>query len=74
METDLTPDPGDIDWYNRTGHCGACGQPGSYCKCRTPCGCRDLHDVGSGLLPDALEQFMPTIVSSEQEELFGGDS
>lgn len=63
---------GDIEWFNRTGHCGRCGNPGVYCTCSesSPCGCRGLHDMGSARLPDALEQFMPDIIHVDQENLF----
>jgi len=60
-------------WFLRTGHCGACGNPGSYCTCTVACGCDDLHEVGSGLRPDALDQFAEVAsvpVSDEQAELF----
>jgi hypothetical protein len=46
-----------LEWFRRTGHCGKCGNPGSYCTCTTPCGCADQHEVGSGLGEDALDQF-----------------
>jgi len=63
------------DWYRSTGHCGYCGQPGVFCLCtdREPCGCRELHLMGSGLLAAALEQFAEHAVSPDQAELFGGD-
>lgn len=66
-----------VDWYRRTGHCGQCGNPGMYCTCGTAkrdrCGCHELHQVGSGLRPDALDQFteLETVpVTDEQGELF----
>ena len=64
----------DEDWYRETGHCGYCGDPGVFCTCTEadPCGCRDLHDMGSARLPGALEAFMPAVVQIEQDDLFGG--
>jgi hypothetical protein len=56
-------------FYARTEHCGACGQPGTYCVCTSPCGCADLHPLGAGLTLDALEQFAEADV--EQPGLFG---
>lgn len=63
--------PTDVEWYERTNHCGRCGQPGAYCLCtaRNPCGCQELHVVGSGLEADAVEQFAEPI-STDQTELF----
>lgn len=68
--------PRDIDWFHRTEQCGYCGNPGTFCICTEadPCGCRDLHDMGSASLPDALEAFMPNVVHVEQAELFGDAS
>lgn len=42
------------DWYERTGHCGRCGQRAgthrTLCKCRGLCGCWELHsDVSQGI-------------------------
>jgi hypothetical protein len=64
----------DSEWFERTGHCGRCGNPGEYCTCTkgNPCGCADLHDMGSARLPAALEAFMPVIVTIDQPDLFGG--
>lgn len=63
-------------WFERTGHCGGCGNPGNYCTCTTanPCGCRALHPMSSANREDALAQFSdapPSIISDEQEALFG---
>lgn len=65
----------DVDWYRRTQHCGRCGQPDGYCLCRdsAPCGCRELHRMGSGLQPDALETFAEAVEMLGQESLFGDD-
>lgn len=66
-------DAGDIDWYQRTGHCGACGCPGDWCQCPRPCGCRDLHPVGSGIGRDPAVVFAevgPVEVGSDQGALF----
>lgn len=65
----------DRAWFERTGHCGQCGQPGTYCTCtdRRPCGCRDLHVMGSGLGADALDQFTlhaDDDDDDDQQELF----
>lgn len=64
---------GHVAWFERTGHCGQCGQPGDYCLCGTAkrdrCGCHELHPVGSGLAADAVDQFSASTV--EQGELFG---
>lgn len=64
----------EITWFEATYHCGRCGQPGGYCLCTEarPCGCSHLHDMGSGLRPDALDQFADAApVEVEQEGLFG---
>jgi hypothetical protein len=63
------------DWFERTGSCGGCGQPGTWCQCaeRRPCRCRDLHVMGSGIGVDPLDVFAaggPVPVSDEQGELF----
>jgi hypothetical protein len=58
-----------IEWYQRTGHCGQCGEPGVFCVCRTPCGCHELHECGSGLLRDPAEVFAET-GSPDQDGLF----
>lgn len=49
----------DIAWHAKTGHCGGCGQPGDWCQCtpRAPCGCHDLHPMGSGIGRDPLDLF-----------------
>jgi hypothetical protein len=62
----------EICWYRETGHCGHCGDPGVFCTCTAsdPCGCSELHEMGSARLPDALEAFMP-VVRVEQGDLFG---
>lgn len=61
----------DLDWFDRTGHCGGCGQPGNFCQCnpRLPCGCRDLHPMGSGIDADPLATFAEP-VPDNQPELF----
>lgn len=62
------------EWFDRTRHCGQCGNPGTYCTCRTPCGCADRHENGSGLRDDALDAFAepsPVEVSADQCDLFG---
>lgn len=58
-------------WFERTGHCGGCGQPGSFCQCtpRNPCGCRELHPMGSGIDVDPAEVYA-VAVTVEQEGLF----
>jgi hypothetical protein len=66
----------DVAWFGATGHCGGCGQPGVFCLCTetAPCGCRDLHEMGSGRVEGALDQFAdrpPVTVSDDQQELFG---
>lgn len=63
----------DVEWFERTEHCGGCGNPGDYCTCTqtTPCGCRGLHQMGSGREPDALERFAEVPASAEQGSLFG---
>lgn len=60
----------DRAWFTRSGHCGGCGQPGDFCLCtpRNPCGCRELHPMGSGLDADPLTVFA-TPVSDDQQEL-----
>jgi hypothetical protein len=64
--------PDHVAWFKRTGHCGQCGNPGNYCTCppTKPCQCHELHEMGSGLTPDALEQFATVPVSDNQEGLF----
>lgn len=61
----------DAAFFERTGHCGQCGQPGGYCLCtpRAACGCAHMHEMGSGLDPAALEQFVAA-ASVDQGELF----
>lgn len=59
-----------IAWYEQTGHCGRCGQPGVFCLCRQPCGCHSLHECGSGLVADPAEVFAAAPVSDDQAELF----
>lgn len=63
---------GDIEWFTHTRHCGRCGNPGEYCTCseREPCGCREMHRMSSGLLPEALEAFADMPISDDQQELF----
>lgn len=63
----------DITWFGNTRHCGRCGNPGDYCICseREPCGCRELHPMGSALLADALDSFADVPISDDQQELFG---
>ena len=67
----------DSEWFAATGHCGHCGDPGDYCTCTAtdPCGCRDLHVMGSARVKGALEAFqlgLDGAVSDDQGELFGG--
>ncbi len=59
-----------IAFYRRSGHCGACGQPGNYCMCtdNRPCGCRGLHVLGSGLTQDAATVFADPV--PDQDGLF----
>lgn len=64
----------DVEWFNSTGHCGGGGQPGDWCQCgeRSACGCRALHEMGSGIGRDAADVFSdvaPVVV--EQDGLFG---
>lgn len=58
------------DWFTRTGHCGACGDPGDYCTClpAQPCGCSALHTQGSGLSETALNTFRA--LHAEQGDLW----
>jgi len=64
-----------VEYFRRTKHCAQCGQPGDYCLCREsrPCGCRELHPMGSGLASDALDTFAVD-VPDDHPELFGGSS
>ena len=64
-EAPVKPDP--VEWFERTGHCGVCGQPGEFCVCRKPCGCAHLHPVGSGLEPDAVEAFIAEVPGDHPE-------
>lgn len=68
--SDPQPHDPQIAWFLDTAHCGNCGQPGDYCLCtpRNPCGCRDLHPLGSGLQDGALDRFIE--VSDDQEGLW----
>jgi len=50
-------DKAQLEWFERTAHCGMCGNPGDYCTCLRPCGCADMHQWGSARAPDALGQF-----------------
>lgn len=59
----------DRDFYLRTQHCGACGQPGTYCLCTEPCGCHELHEVGSGVGVDPVAVFAQPR-NDDQSELF----
>lgn len=74
MSAPSAPSPeSPVDFFTRTGHCGVCGGPGSYCTCRKPCPCAHLHTVGSGLADDALDAFAdtaPVVVCDEQEAMF----
>ena len=76
----MSTEPADA-FYRRTGHCGVCGNPGTYCTCRKPCGCAALHEVGSAYRPGALAAFIetidaidfpppPMVVGDDQPELF----
>lgn len=60
----------DAEWFERTGHCGRCGNPGNYCTCtdRDPCGCKHLHEVGTARRPDAINAFATP--DETQEELW----
>lgn len=60
-----------VAWYQRTGHCHACGQPGAYCLCTSECPCHELHPVGAGRAPDALDAFAEVVISDDQGSLFG---
>jgi hypothetical protein len=64
----------DAAWFERTAHCGRCGQPGAYCTCTagSPCGCRELHLMGSAREPAAIATFAEP-VAVDQDALFGGD-
>jgi hypothetical protein len=67
--------PEHIAWFQRTGHCGQCGEPGNFCKCidAYPCGCRLMHEMGSGVGVDAADVFAdaaPVAVGDDQGELF----
>lgn len=59
------------EWFTRTQHCHGCGQPGNFCLCTTrrPCGCRDLHQMGSGIDANAPDVFAASVPDG-QEELF----
>jgi hypothetical protein len=64
----------DAAFYARTGHCGLCGQPGEFCLCwaSRPCGCRELHEMGSGRRVDPLEVFADPagLVQGDQGDLW----
>jgi hypothetical protein len=60
-----------VTWFERTDHCGGCGQPGAYCLCtyRHPCGCAHLHQMGSGVDVDPAAAFA-VATDDQQGELF----
>jgi hypothetical protein len=61
------------DWYDRSGHCGLCGAPGDWCQCtdRDPCGCRELHVMGSGIGRNPADVFaVDAPAEVEQQGLF----
>lgn len=62
--------PDDVVWFQRTGHCGGCGQPGDFCLCtdRSPCGCRELHPMGSGRAADPAAVF--AVADADQDSLW----
>lgn len=62
-----------VAWFVRTGHCGQCGNPGTYCTCTytAPCGCAQLHEVGSA---GDLGPFIVRTIDAIQDDLFGGES
>lgn len=62
----------DVEWFERTGHCGNCGNPGEFCTChaKDPCACRHMHRMGSAREPGALEAFADAAPSADQEVLW----
>lgn len=60
------------EWFERTGHCGGCGQPGEFCLCAPArsCACRDLHPMGSGIKAAAVEVFADAAAGPDQDGLF----
>jgi hypothetical protein len=60
-----------IEWFERTGHCGRCGDPGGYCTCRGQCPCAHLHPPGSARDEDALDRFtQPVAIDDIQPDLW----
>jgi hypothetical protein len=64
-----------VTWFQRTSHCGGCGQPAVVCLCteRRLCGCRDLHPIGGGIGVDLADMFaepVPVPTTDDQAELF----
>lgn len=72
------PSTDHVAYYKATGHCGQCGNPGGYCTCwpNRPCGCKELHPIGSARDPDALAAFRqnpddaPPVIQPDQQGLF----
>ena len=51
-------DADDAEWFRLTGNCGHCGANGNTaCDCTPmdPCGCKDLHPMGSRFAPKPIE-------------------
>lgn len=72
-EAQAARDATHVEWFRRTGHCGQCGNPGTYCTCTytAPCGCAQLHEVGSA---GDLGPFIVRTIDAIQDDLFGGES
>lgn len=52
-------------WYERTGHCAECGQPGEFCLCTKPCRCAGLHETGSGVGRDPTLVFACDVIDQD---------
>ncbi len=51
---ELAPKCTDAEWFEQFGMCGRCGDHGDDCYCTPadPCGCGDLHPMGSHFFTD----------------------
>lgn len=63
----------DMEYFQRTGHCGACGLVASSCECDGKCDCAEAHGPALKLHQSPAQQIAAVLALHERWDTFAGD-